>query len=207
MNLCILGNKLRKQISKAIVRRSTTLRNTLQTYNELAPLQVPPRPVLQYSDIINYASLGEFEFLKHSRHLTLAKPWSRPANREVAAKFFKIVRAKEEILRLNVEIGHLATWLDDEDNIHALTVTSLSTANPPLASELCRISHARRQVNDQHRAKLSQIYNLSGYTGTPLVSTSKPLVNQLDSTTRMNDDEDDLMEKAGQIEAFLELVS
>ena len=76
----------------------------LDKYNAMAPLQHPPHPTLDYAEVASYSLLGDFELLKHSRMEILQKPWSVPANQEVADKYFKILGARMEIHRLNIEI-------------------------------------------------------------------------------------------------------
>ncbi|KAJ7934726.1 hypothetical protein B0H13DRAFT_1462357, partial [Mycena leptocephala] len=44
-----------------------------------------------------------------------AKPWSRPAYRLAMDSFFKILRAREGLVRLNIEIRRTVTWISDED--------------------------------------------------------------------------------------------
>ncbi|KAG2746697.1 hypothetical protein P692DRAFT_201686148, partial [Suillus brevipes Sb2] len=89
-NLAGTGYKMRKYISKAITRCSAAIRTALDKCNILAPLQDPPRPVLDYSEVVGFISLGEFSLLKYSRHHILTKPWSVSANHEMAAKYFKL---------------------------------------------------------------------------------------------------------------------
>jgi hypothetical protein len=102
-------------------------------------LQTPPQEVLKFSEVASYVWLGEFELLKHSQQEVLMKPWVSKANREVAGKYFKIVRAHEEIGCLNIEITCLQKWVDDED-AHLFTIaTSLSMSNPALASEIHKL--------------------------------------------------------------------
>jgi hypothetical protein len=88
---------MRHHISKAITRRSTSLRAALTRYNKLAPLQDTPHPILEYSEVAGYSWLGDFELLRHSRHDVTSKPWSMRSNREVAVKYFKVLHACEEI--------------------------------------------------------------------------------------------------------------
>ncbi|KAG2042380.1 hypothetical protein BDR03DRAFT_1006782 [Suillus americanus] len=96
-NLSSTSYKLRRQISRAIVKRSGAIRTALDKYNKLAVMQNPRRPTLQYSEILSYAALGEFDILKHSRHDILTKPWSNTTHRQMGVKYFKILRAREEI--------------------------------------------------------------------------------------------------------------
>lgn len=88
---------MRRHISKSITRRSAALQSALAKYNEMAPQQVPPRPIITYEEIIGYASLGDFDLLRHSRNEILSRPWSVASNREVSTKYFKVLRAREEI--------------------------------------------------------------------------------------------------------------
>ncbi|KAG1884380.1 hypothetical protein F4604DRAFT_1677018 [Suillus subluteus] len=164
-NLAGTGYKMRQQISNAITHCSTAIRKALERYNYLAPLQTPPRDILKFSEVASYAWLGEFEMLKHSHCEILSKPWASKANREVAGKCFRIVRAREEIHRLNIEISHLQTWVDTEDT-HLLEIsTALTTTNTVLASEIQMRYEERRRMNNLHRIRLQAIYDLHGYCG------------------------------------------
>ncbi|KAI0060325.1 hypothetical protein BV25DRAFT_1783310, partial [Artomyces pyxidatus] len=164
-NISGTAYKLRKHISQAITRRSQAVRASLDRYNALAPLQDPPRPTLQYSEIANYSWLGDFELLKESRHEILEQPWSQPANREAAAKYFKIIRAREEIVRLNVEVPRLQAWIDFEDRELKEKAEALASTEPHLAAHIHALRARRAGVNNSHRRRLQQIYRLPGYTG------------------------------------------
>jgi hypothetical protein len=162
-----IGYKMRKYISKAITRRSAAIRTALDKYNILAPLQDPPHPVLDYSEVVGFVSLGEFSLLKHSRHHILTKPWSVSANREMAAKYFKLVRSHEEIVRLNVEIKRLQSWVEHEDRSILETIDSLLADDPDslLVAELKEFYAKRHRINTNHRKHLQKTYALQGYTG------------------------------------------
>ncbi|KAG1850404.1 hypothetical protein F4604DRAFT_1934402 [Suillus subluteus] len=138
----------------------------LDRYNKLAPLQVPPRPILDYAEVVGYAALGEFTLLKHSCHDLLTRPWATPENHEMAAKFFKVLCSHEEITCLNVEIGRLHAWMEFEEKSMVSAIAALNReASPLLASELQRQYAARRCVNNIHRARLQGVCLLDGYTG------------------------------------------
>jgi hypothetical protein len=113
---------MHKHISKAITHHGTTLHKVLDKYNVLTPRQDLPQPRLQHADIANYGWLADFDLLKHSRHDIQNKPWAMQGHREVSIEHFKVVRAREEIKHLNVEIRRLHTWVDDED-AHLLKTT------------------------------------------------------------------------------------
>ncbi|KAI0039276.1 hypothetical protein FA95DRAFT_1585319 [Auriscalpium vulgare] len=164
-NMSGTGYKMRRHISAAITRRSAAVRNALNAYNRLAPLQDPPRRKMEYHEVANYGWLGEFDLLKESRHEVLDKPWSQPANREALTKYLKIQRAREEIHRLNVEIPRLHAWVDAEDSNFGRAEASALVDEPQLASRLSQLRERRRLLNDRHLRRLYQIYNLPGYTG------------------------------------------
>ncbi|KAF8513285.1 hypothetical protein JB92DRAFT_228676 [Gautieria morchelliformis] len=157
--------KLQKHISKAIMRRSAALHATLDKYNLLAPKQDPPRPQLEYRDIAGYGMLADFELLKHSRHDIMEKPWSIAANHLVTSKYFKIIRANEEIQRLNVEIRRMRTWVDDEDRHLLHAYEELKKADPELSTHVKSLYNTRHRVNDVHRAHIQAIYRLPGFAG------------------------------------------
>jgi len=141
------------------------VRNALERYNKLAIKQSPPRPVLQYSEVLSYATLGDFDLLKHSRHDVLARPWSNTMHRQMAVKYFKLLRAHEEINRLNVEVRRLQAWVDNETTEIKQIAAELSAQNPLLSAELQVLFHHQQRVNIQHQLRLQRIYDLGGYSG------------------------------------------
>ncbi|KAG1869619.1 hypothetical protein F4604DRAFT_1545817, partial [Suillus subluteus] len=116
-NMADTGYKLRTAIGKAIKTQSQAIRTALDKYNILTRQLSPPTPVIQWNDIIHYGFISEFELLKHSysQHDIHDEPWTIPANRDVASKYFKIQCARKEITRLNVEIRRLHTAIVDEN--------------------------------------------------------------------------------------------
>ncbi|KAF8452805.1 hypothetical protein L210DRAFT_3319077, partial [Boletus edulis BED1] len=130
------GYKLRQQISKGLQRRSGAIRNMIQCYNAIATALNPPRPSVSWKDLTKYTFLGEFDLLCHSRTDVRDCEWSRPAIREATVKFFKLMRAKEEITRLNIEMRRLRTAIHDEEERVATATTDLLETNPLLAQEL-----------------------------------------------------------------------
>jgi hypothetical protein len=160
-----LGYKLRQQISKSIARRSTALRNALARYNELAPEQDPPRPIIKYKELLNYASLGEFDLLRHLRHTIIEKPWTKPINHEATTKHFKVLCARKEIERLNIEIRRLQDWVDSEDDMLAAAICTVSAQDPLIGKELEALRVKRFRINEVHRSRLCVIYQLDGYNG------------------------------------------
>jgi hypothetical protein len=171
----IVGYKLRKHIAQALSRRCTAIRNAIQRYNDLAPLQNPPRPLLAYSEVVEYCNFSEFEILKHSDHEILSKKWATLTNRQAAKKWFKLQRAKEEVRRCNVEVARLQAWVDAEDAEMCRAVAAHKESDAAFAAHLEAIQMQRRSVNDQIRMRLQQIYSLPDYDGPrPPVVDSRP---------------------------------
>ncbi|KAG2150789.1 hypothetical protein DEU56DRAFT_728668 [Suillus clintonianus] len=128
--------KLWKQISKAIVKHSGAIRTALDNYNKLTVSQSPRQPTLQYSNVVSCAVLGEFHLLKYSQHKILTKPWMNPTHREMVVKHFKVLHAREEIIRLNVEICRLQAWVVTDDADMERVAADLESTNGPLAAKL-----------------------------------------------------------------------
>ena len=157
------------------------VRNALERYNKLAMKQSPPRPVLQYNEVLSYATLGDFDLLKHSQHDVLARPWSNTMHRQMAVKYFKLLRAHEEINRLNVEVRRLQAWVDNETTEIERIATEISPQNPLLSAELRALFHRQQRVNIQHQLRLQCIYDLEGYLGVrPVVEHERGGVDEDD---------------------------
>ena len=123
-----------KHISKAIAKCSSAICTALKKYNELAPLQNPLQLTLQFSDVASYSWLSDFDLLKYLHMDIMQKPWSVPANCEVANKYFKVLFAHEEIHHLNVEVQRLNAWVVHKD--HELKLAMDTAMDLYLAAEL-----------------------------------------------------------------------
>ncbi|KAG2107633.1 uncharacterized protein F5147DRAFT_577456, partial [Suillus discolor] len=163
-NLAGTGYKMCQQISNAITRHSTVIRNVLKHYNRLAPLQSPPCDILKFSDVALYTWLGEFKLLKSSWQEILTKPWVSKSNREVAGKYFKIVHVRKEIEHLNVEISYLQWWIEDEDAHLLNTAISLEVNQPALSCEIRHLHDKRVHINNIHCAHLQAIYAIPSFS-------------------------------------------
>lgn len=116
---------------------------------------------------MNYAFLADFDLLRsqYSHRDITAAPWAVQSNRETANKFHKILRAREEIVRLNVECRRLHTHIYAEHRTFTTAIAELRERNPPLAVELQDLYSRRLQVNRVHFMRLKMIYALTGFTG------------------------------------------
>lgn len=126
---------------------------------------VPPRPVLAWIDIMEMASLAEFDLLRDARDDIRKQPWAQRINRRAMNLYFNIKRAHEEIARLNVEIPRLLTFMYDEHADYYHTISRLLMSHPSLAYELSRRWQYRTRVHIHIASCLYQTSRLPGFTG------------------------------------------
>ena len=107
------GYKLRKHIGKALQTCSAAIQTTLTQYN-IAAKALGHRTV-EFDEVVEYAFLANFDLLRDTRQDISTHPWASPAARLAINTYFKLCWAKEEVVRLNMEIHHLVTYLVDEE--------------------------------------------------------------------------------------------
>ncbi|KAJ7159890.1 hypothetical protein C8R43DRAFT_881551 [Mycena crocata] len=112
MNQSQTGYKMRKHIAKALQARSKAVKNAIERYNAAAMVMSPPMPELT---LVEYVFLADFDILRDTRAEIQSRPWTRPSFRLAMDSYFKILRAREEIKRLNIEIPWVVTWIRDEN--------------------------------------------------------------------------------------------
>jgi len=161
----VIGYSLRKHIANALKARSVAIRNALDRYNAAALALVPPRQVLDWNQVVEYAFLSDFDILRDARQDIRRKPWATPAARLAIDQAFKLERAEEELARLNIEIPRLATYIRDEDICLRAKEIELSHSHPALARQVGIHRMERARFNIHHFNVLGKIYSLPGYTG------------------------------------------
>jgi hypothetical protein len=113
--------------------------------------------------------IAQFDLLQHSRSGKDIRnePWADPATRLLTDKYFELIRAREEIERLNVEWKRVATWLQDESRLYTKIIEHLSSSgNDPLLLDALRRKWERTQRI--HRTTwywLSRIRSLPSFSG------------------------------------------
>ncbi|KZT31065.1 hypothetical protein SISSUDRAFT_959704, partial [Sistotremastrum suecicum HHB10207 ss-3] len=100
-----------------------------------------------------------------SKPYILGKPWTRPVAREGSRLYFKLLRAHEEVHRLNIEYRRLKTFMVKEDIILSLHHLRLLTANPDLAYQLNVRLKRLHGANALHAEKLLKIEVIDGFSG------------------------------------------
>lgn len=126
---------------------------------------IPPRPLLSWESVITAVNLADFDLLKSTRQDIRKLEWAQPANREGMVMYFKIKRAKEEIIRLNVEIRRLLTFLYDDHVDHYRAVCANIITDPTLAFEMSTRSQYRNKIHEEIVKRLLQTSRLPGFSG------------------------------------------
>ncbi len=147
--------------------RGKAIRSALSQYNKLAVLMVPENPpTLKWKNVVNYTFISEFNLLcnAHSHDDIIKKPWAIQLNREVASKFFKILRAQDEIIRLNVECRRLQTRIRNEEEEFRKAISNIIPADPFLAAKIHGIYVRQARVNHVHKV-CRAIQALPGFNG------------------------------------------
>jgi len=93
-------------------------------------------------------------------------PWATPAGRLALDTHYKILRAREELERLNLEVRRITTHIRDEDKYLREKENSLVAINPRLAHQIAVHRMVRGRFNSLHIRRLRQIASLPGFTGT-----------------------------------------
>ena len=168
----MIGYKLRKHIGNALKARSQAVRTALQNYNAAAQALVPPRPPLSWDDVVEYAFLADFDLLSDTRADVRLKIWAKPASRILMDQHFKMKRAREEILRLNVEIPRLVTYIRDEEAFLLQQEELLSETDPPLSRQLRLRRLKLIRSNDLHIHRFNKLASLPGFSGSINPGTS-----------------------------------
>ncbi|KAH8108317.1 hypothetical protein DFH11DRAFT_1517134 [Phellopilus nigrolimitatus] len=158
-------DRLRTHISKALQSRSKAIRNAVARYNLAADGVFPARPRLDIKTVLEYVFLGQFDLLRDSRFNVQDKPWAHAAEREAILAYFKLERSREEIVRLNVEVRRLSTFIRDSERDMDRVVSLLKERDLGLAHQMEKRQTIQRSVNNVHRKRLTEIEGLRGFSG------------------------------------------
>lgn len=191
---------MRTSIWKALKARGKAIRSALSKYNALAAQMVPPAPTLEWKDVVNYSFISEFDLLHHAQTQAdvSKKPWTIPYNREVAAKYWKIRGAFDEIKRLNVEAQRLYTHVAVRRAEFKSAIEEASKTDQCLAAELrAQYSQSKRLdvVHLRHLHKMSQLRGFTGCLeiGVPADFRTASILQGASSTESQTEDQDVMM--------------
>jgi hypothetical protein len=192
---------MRTHISKALKSRSKAIQRALVAYNQAAALLQNPRPKLTWAQIVEYTTIAEFEILRIGAREDIRNlEWANARNRQASIYHLKLIHAREEITRLNVEVKRLATWIDDEDQQLTQAISKCQDTNPSLVQALVAFMQQRRRVNANLRCTLQKIYALEGYTGATTLasrggSLSKSSQDGFSDDEHSNEEHDGLIDE------------
>ncbi|KAK7039291.1 hypothetical protein VNI00_010196 [Paramarasmius palmivorus] len=165
LNMSGTGYKQREKITQALRARSEAIRKALNTYNAVALQMRPQKRTVSWNEVIHLVTVAEFDLLKDT-HLDLSNAaWADPDNREVVQLHFRILRAKEEINRLNIEAKRLISFMLDDHADYYITIKRLAETNFELAEELRQRSEYLSRINARIAERLVQTSEIPEFTG------------------------------------------
>ncbi|KAF7374056.1 hypothetical protein MSAN_00286500 [Mycena sanguinolenta] len=159
------GYKMHKHIAKALQARSKAIKSAIERYNTVALDMNPPMPMLSWEEVVNYGFLADFDILRDTRDSIRSRPWTRPSYRVAMDNYFKILRAREEIKRLNIEIKRVVTWIDDEDRFLRKKEKQYEESDPALAVQISRYRQRRARSDHTHMLRFWALAKTPGFTG------------------------------------------
>lgn len=137
----------------------------MESYNKAAKALIPPRRTLQWSEVVEYAFLADFDLLRDTRQDIQLRPWAKPAARMAMDMYFKTQRAKEEIRRLNIEIRRVITYIRDEDIFLRAQESAVRLTDPLLAHQIHLYQNERGRFNEAHMQCFRATAKLHGFSG------------------------------------------
>ncbi|KAJ7168423.1 hypothetical protein C8R43DRAFT_1085763 [Mycena crocata] len=176
VNMSGTGYKVRKHIAKALQSRSKAVKGAIDKYNDAATVMAPPRPTLAWEEVVEYAFLADFDLLRDGRQDIRSETWAQPAGRAAMDQHYKLVRADEEIARLNLEIPRFVTYMVDEERFLMYQERRLcDDGRAPLAHQVRLQRMDRGRFNALHMKRLVKLSKTPGFTASlvPGVSVSK----------------------------------
>jgi hypothetical protein len=125
---------------------------------------------LTWKDIIDVTFVSDFDVLRNQYGVDTEpqpdRPWLKAGYREVANHLHKIHRAREEIIRCNVEAARVRAWVYFEEDLHVDTVLKLTqNGQLDLAWQVEDQYTIRRNNNYAHHIILDKLEALPYYSG------------------------------------------
>ncbi|KAJ7805124.1 hypothetical protein B0H14DRAFT_3091659 [Mycena olivaceomarginata] len=195
------GYKLRRHIAKALQARSKAVRNAIDQYNAAAIALDPPLASLTWEQVVEYTFLADFDILRDTRAEVQSRPWTRPAYRLAMDTYFKIERAREELVRLNIEIRRTMTWIRDEGHFlrgRELSLRSTEGKTPEQAEEDLLLAvqmklyrEQRGRFDDDHRDNFRRLPKLKGFTGSIAPGIAVEILGDARDVDEMEDGNND----------------
>jgi hypothetical protein len=149
------------------------VKNTIERYNEQAAAMDPPKPTVDWDEVVEYAFIVDFDLLRKGREDIRGELWAQPAGRRAMDQHFKLLRADEEIVRLNLEICCLVTYMVDEEVFLSHEEERLrAVGKEGLAVQVGLLRMERGRFTDLHMSRLVKLSKVPGFTGSILPGVS-----------------------------------
>ena len=161
------GYKLRTHLGKSLQKRSHTIRRAVTEYNHAAAALHPPRPTLSWDTIMKYGFIDEFNILKDTRNDLSGKDWRKPAVRELLTAWHRVSRAKEELIRCEVELRRIHTAIRDENVLFNNVLGRMETDQDPWRHAVAEFVQRRKNLNGALLPRIAKVYRLSGWQPGP----------------------------------------
>jgi hypothetical protein len=100
---------------------------------------------------------ADFALIKESRHEILSQPWAQKPNREATQHAMRVERAREELIRVQIESQRLRAWMRDEAHHLSVTRDRLRTEKSALWPQLQFRLDYRLRVNSVIESSLQRI--------------------------------------------------
>ncbi|KAJ7075628.1 hypothetical protein B0H15DRAFT_925383 [Mycena belliarum] len=198
-NMSGTGYKMRKHIAKALQVRSRAIKAAIEQYNAAAVALTVPRERLTWEEVVDYTFLSDFDLLRLARTDIVSEGWAQPAGREAMDQYFKLLRADEEIRRLNVEIPRFVTYMRDEERFLRREARRIFAEDPALAHQVTLYRMRQERFNEGHRYRLAGLSKTPGFSGSILPGVADP--GMFDGAMLGDEDEDDDEDEADTLEA------
>ncbi|KAE9394363.1 hypothetical protein BT96DRAFT_827782, partial [Gymnopus androsaceus JB14] len=163
LNVSGTGYKMCKHIGQSLKNRSKSIQNAITAYNEAAATLSLPRLKITWDEIVDFSYLSEFDILRDTREDVRERKWATPQNRLLMSRFFKYIRAEEEIARVHVEVKRLLTHMVNEEDKVCGRAKEVEVEDPALALQLRLYWKERARYNSLHRSRLFAITKLRGF--------------------------------------------
>ncbi|KAG9093673.1 hypothetical protein FS749_013967, partial [Ceratobasidium sp. UAMH 11750] len=158
--------KMRQQILRALIARSTAIKSALTRYNHAAAQLLGANArVLTWEDVSKISCLEEFELLRGSRRGVLDQEWAQPEVRQSTEQWHRVQHAEEEIARLNIEVKRVRTSIAYESSSLPAAVCQIQETDPGLGWAANRYMTRRLKMSAIVLHQLDLLSKLPGYTG------------------------------------------
>lgn len=137
---------------------------------------MPPRTPLSWDQVVDYAFLADFDLMREGREDIRSEPWALPSGRVAMDQHYKLLRANEEIARLDLEIPRLVTYICDEEAFLWHHEQRLCEAQALGLAHQVRLRRMERgRFTALHMDRLVKLSKEKGFTASilPGVSVSK----------------------------------